>query len=160
MTTSISFGLSGFIIGLIVGYILFKLISKPSQDSAKLAEKVQQSEQALEQYKEEVAEHLDSSSKLLEQMQSTCKDAIAQMAQSTKLLQEATPEEATSMPFFSQETQEELAETVQLRHGKSERKEDVKITQAPLDYSGNPSGLFNNTTQNVTKAKEESKELS
>jgi uncharacterized membrane-anchored protein YhcB (DUF1043 family) len=156
----ITIGLTSFIVGIIVGFVLFKLMGGSSQESSKLAEQVNQSEQALEKYKSEVAEHLDSSAKLLDQMHSTCKDAMAQMAQSTKLLQEATPEESASMPFFSQETQEQLAETVQLRHSSSERKEDVKITEAPLDYSGNPSGLFDNSTQNVTKPKEENKELS
>ena len=64
------------------------------------------------------------------------------------------------MPFFSEETQEQLAQTVQLRNGDSERKEDVKITEAPLDYSGSRSGLLNTSTQNVTKPTEQKTELS
>lgn len=157
---TIIIGLTSFTLGIIIGFILFKASSGPSQESAKLAEQVNQSEQALEKYKNEVAEHLDSSATLLNQMHSTCKEAMEQMAQSTKLLQEATPEDSTTMPFFSQETQEQLAQTVQLRHSSSDRKEDIQITEAPLDYSGNPSGLFDNSTQSVTKPEALKKELS
>ena len=121
-------GLAIFIGGALLGFILNKTMSNTSQENKELSNKVNQSEQALEQYKANVAEHLESSAKLLEQMHSTCKDAMVQMAQSTKLLQEATPEESSAMPFFSQETQEQLAQTVQLRHKESDRKNDVAIT--------------------------------
>jgi uncharacterized membrane-anchored protein YhcB (DUF1043 family) len=153
-------GLAIFIGGALIGFILNKTMSNASQENKELTNKVSQSEQALEQYKANVAEHLESSAKLLEQMHSTCKDAMVQMAQSTKLLQEATPEESSAMPFFSQETQEQLAQTVQLRHKESTRRNDVEITEAPLDYSGNPSGLFKDKTQSVTNPEQNKKELS
>ena len=116
-------GLLIFIIGAVAGFIANKFFSASSQNQQKLAEKVNHSETALEQYKLDVAEHLDSSAKLLEQMNSTCKIAMEQMAQSTKLLQQATPEESVAMPFFSKETQEQLAQTVNLRHNKEDKKE-------------------------------------
>jgi len=143
-------GLLIFIIGGISGFIANKYFGSSSHKQQKLAEKVNHSETALEQYKLDVAEHLDNSAKLLEQMNSTCNAAIEQMAQSTKLLQQATPEESITMPFFSKETQDQLAQTVSLRHNKEERKEEQLITEAPLDYSGNPSGLFDDKKQSVT----------
>ncbi|NQZ80580.1 MAG: YhcB family protein [Colwellia sp.] len=143
-------GLLIFIIGAVAGFIVNKFFSASSQNQQKLAEKVNHSETALEQYKLDVAEHLDSSAKLLEQMNSTCKIAMEQMAQSTKLLQQATPEESVAMPFFSKETQEQLAQTVNLRHNKEDKKEEEQVTEAPLDYSGNPSGLFDDKKQSVT----------
>jgi len=143
-------GLLIFIIGSISGFIANKYFGSSSHNQQKLAEKVNHSETALEQYKLDVAEHLDNSAKLLEQMNSTCKIAIEQMAQSTKLLQRATPDESVTMPFFSKETQDQLAQTVSLRHNKEERKEEQIITEAPLDYSGNPSGLFDDKKQSVT----------
>ena len=143
-------GLLIFIIGAVAGFIVNKFFSASSQNQQKLAEKVNHSETALEQYKLDVAEHLDSSAKLLEQMNSTCKIAMEQMAQSTKLLQQATPEESVAMPFFSKETQEQLAQTVNLRHNKEDKKEEEQVTEAPLDNSGNPSGLFDDKKQSVT----------
>ena len=149
-----------FIIGAIVGFIANHFLSSSSQEQRKLAEQVNKSEEALSQYKLDVSEHLESSAKLLEQMHSTCKDAMVQMAESTKLLHEATPDDASAMPFFSQETQEQLAQTVKLRHNDSDRKIDETPTEAPLDYSGNPSGLFEDKTQSVTNSDKGTKELS
>ncbi len=143
-------GLGIFIVGAIVGFIANKMLFASSQETKKLAEKASQSESELAQYKLDVAEHLDSSAKLLEQMNSTCQTAMAQMAQSTQLLQQATPANVESMPFFSKETQEQLAQTVSLRHNKDERKSDEAISEPPLDYSGAPSGLFDDKKQSVT----------
>ena len=69
------------------------------------------------------------------------------MERSTKLLQQATPTEQESMPFFAKETQDQLAQTVDLRHKREEKATSTPLTQAPLDYSGNPSGLFNDNKQ-------------
>lgn len=148
-----------FIFGVLVGFILNKLTGSSVIQNKELTNQVIKTEQALEEYKASVAEHIDSSAKVLEQMQSTCQDAMEQMAQSTKLLQEATPEDSASMPFFSQETQEQLAKTVQLRH-KGANQPDIAITEAPLDYSGNPSGLFQDKKQPVTNVDTPKTELS
>ena len=118
----------------------------------KLAAKASQSESELAQYKLDVAEHLENSTNLLEQMNSTCQVAMAQMSQSTQLLQQVTPENIENMPFFSKETQEQLAQTVNLRHNKNLRKNDETASEAPLDYSGAPSGLFDDKKQSVTNS--------
>jgi uncharacterized membrane-anchored protein YhcB (DUF1043 family) len=142
-------GLIVFIIGGLVGFFANRFLSVSSQEQQKLAEQATQSEATLAQYKLDVAEHLDSSTKLLEQMNSTCKTAMQQMEKSTELLQKATPA-ADAMPFFSKETQEQLAQTVTLRHEKRVTKEEQCIIEPPLDYSGNPSGLFADKKQSVT----------
>jgi uncharacterized membrane-anchored protein YhcB (DUF1043 family) len=46
------------------------------------------------------------------------------------------------MPFFSQETQLQLAQTASLRHRKRTSDDVEPSTEAPLDYSGQASGLF------------------
>ena len=146
-------GLLIFIIGVAAGFVANKFFSASSRDQQKLSEQVNQSQRAFEQYKLDVAEHLDDSASLLEQMNQTCQSAMAQMAQSTKLLQQATPDESVVMPFFSKETQEQLAQTVNLRHNKkTEKTSNREITEPPLDYSGNPSGLFDDKKQSVTNS--------
>lgn len=144
-------GLIVFIAGTLAGFFANRFLSASHQEQQKLAEQASESESALVQYKLDVAEHLDSSTKLLEQMNSTCKSAMNQMEQSTKLLQQATPSDE-AMPFFSKETQEQLAQTVNLRHDKREPKAPEAVTEPPLDYSGNPSGLFDDSKQSVTTA--------
>ncbi|PKG85433.1 DUF1043 domain-containing protein [Colwellia sp. 75C3] len=139
-----------FIIGGIGGFFATRLLSNTSQEQRKLADQVTKSETALDQYKLDVAEHLSSSAKLLDQMNNTCQTAMKQMQESTQLLQKATTAEVEGMPFFSAETQQQLAQTATLRHQKRSSETAEGMTEAPLDYSGNPSGLFADQKQKVT----------
>lgn len=143
-------GIIIFAVGALVGFIASKFLSAAETENKSLAEKATQAEASLAQYKLDVAEHLDNSTQLLEQMNQTCQKAMKQMEQSTQLLQQATPTDIEHMPFFSKETQEQLAQTVALRHNKEERKTDEPRTEAPLDYSGEASGLFADKKQPVT----------
>ncbi|SET60952.1 Z-ring associated ZapG family protein [Thalassotalea agarivorans] len=144
-------GLIVFALGAVAGFFANHFLSDASREKQKYAEKAYKSEAALAKYKQDVAEHLESSAKLLEQMNETCQVAMKQMSQSTQLLKQATPKDAASMPFFSEETQEQLAKTVALRHDRS-KKDEEQVTQAPLDYSGEASGLFNDKSQVVTNS--------
>ena len=65
-----------FFIGIAVGYFANRFFSTSSQTQQKLAEQVSKSDAALNQYKLDVADHLASSAKLLEQMNSTCQTAM------------------------------------------------------------------------------------
>ena len=143
-------GLIIFIVGGIAGFVANKTLSASSQEHKKLIEQASQSEGDLAQYKLDVAKHLDSSAKLLEQMNSTCQTAMKQMTESTSLLQQATTNEAVHMPFYSKETQAHLAETVNLRDQTKTAEVNDYVTEAPLDYSDNPSGLFDDKKQTVT----------
>lgn len=131
-----------FVVGAVVGFFANHFLSSANQEQRKLAEQVNKTEAALSQYKLDVADHLESSAKLLGQMNNTCQTAMKQMEESTQLLQRATTNDNDGMPFFSQETQEQLAQTAGLRHPKRVAKQAGLNTEAPLDYSGEASGLF------------------
>ena len=135
-----------FVVGVLIGFFANHFLSSANKEQRKLAEQANKSEIALSQYKLDVAEHLESSAVLLEKMNSTCQTAMKQMTQSTQLLQKASIPDADNMPFFSQETQEQLAQTAGLRHTKRVTKSEPS-TQAPLDYSGKASGLFVDSQQ-------------
>ncbi len=139
-----------FIVGSIVGFFANHFLSSSNQEQRKLAEQVTKSEAALAQYKLDVADHLESSANLLEQMNSTCQTAMKQMEESTQLLQRATTSDTDGMPFFSQETQQQLAQTAGLRHPKRSTKNVEAATEAPLDYSGQASGLFIDAKQKAS----------
>ncbi|WP_448245423.1 YhcB family protein [Thalassotalea agariperforans] len=149
---TVVFIILGFIAGIIAGAFGFKMLASSAIEQKQLAEKVASSEKALAQYKLDVAEHLDNSASLLAQMNNTCQAAMKQMEESTQLLKQATPLDMSTMPFFSKETQEQLAETVSLRHKKESNEPPVCITEPPLDYSGQATGLFDDKKQPVTKA--------
>ena len=139
-----------FVVGAIIGFFANHFLSSSNQEQRKLAEQVSNSEAALSQYKLDVADHLESSAKLLEKMNNTCQTAMKQMEESTQLLQKATTSDTDGMPFFSQETQEQLAQTAGLRHPKRDTTKVESNTQPPLDYSGEASGLFIDQEQQDT----------
>lgn len=143
-----------FIIGAILGFIANHFLSSSNQEQRRLAEQANKSEAALSQYKLDVSDHLESSAKLLEQMNGTCQTAMKQMQESTQLLKSATKNDAETMPFFSQETQDQLAQTAGLRHPKkTDEKIDIDtVTEAPLDYSSEASGLFIDEKQKQTSS--------
>jgi len=141
-----------FIIGGISGFFANRLLSSTSQEQRKLADQVNKSEAALDQYKLDVAEHLDSQPSYSTKWMTRVKQLWKQMQESTQLLQKATTVETDGMPFFSAETQQQLAQTATLRHQKRDNDTAEAITEAPLDYSGNPSGLFADQKQKVTTA--------
>jgi uncharacterized membrane-anchored protein YhcB (DUF1043 family) len=138
------------LVGAAIGFVASRFLSASVQDNQKLSARVSNSEDALAQYKLDVAEHLDDSTILLNKMNSTCQTAMLQMEKSTQLLKQATPLDVDGMPFFSKETQEQLAQTVSLRHSRAERKSEETSTEPPLDYSGQASGLFADKKQSVT----------
>ena len=131
-----------FVVGAIIGFFANHFLSASNQEQRKLSEQVSKSEAALSQYKLDVADHLASSASLLDQMNNTCQTAMKQMEESTQLLQRVTANDVDGMPFFSQETQDQLAQTAGLRHPKRTAKQEEFNTQPPLDYSGKASGLF------------------
>lgn len=131
-----------FIVGAIIGFFANHFLASSGQEQRKLAEQVSKSEASLAQYKLDVADHLESSANLLAQMNSTCQTAMKQMEESTQLLQQVTTSDVDGMPFFSQETQQQLAQTAGLRRQKRASENVKTATEAPLDYSGEASGLF------------------
>ena len=142
-----------FVVGAIVGFFANHFLSSSSQEQRKLSEQVSKSEASLSQYKLDVADHLESSANLLDQMNNTCQTAMKQMEESTQLLQRVTTNDVEGMPFFSQETQDQLAQTAGLRHPKRAAKQVESNTEAPLDYSGEASGLFiDQKQQDASKA--------
>lgn len=147
---NIIIALALLIVGGLIGFLANHFFSSSSQEQRKLAEKASASDAALNQYKLDVADHLASSAQLLEQMNSTCQTAMKQMQESTLLLQKATAVDVDGMPFFSAETHAQLAETVELRHTKRTDDAEKEISQPPLDYSNEASGLFVDKKQTVT----------
>jgi uncharacterized protein len=149
--TSVVVGILTFIVGAMTGFFAQRFFVI-SPDQSQLKQQVLQSENDLAQYKQEVAQHLEKSANLLAQMNVTCQTAMQQMAQSTQLLQQATPK-INHMPFFSEETQQQLAATVHERRSTRRVKQNQNkeaITQPPLDYSSGPSGIFADQKQAVT----------
>jgi len=145
MITALTF----FIVGCIVGFIANHFFSNSTQKYRKLAEKVKTNEASLASYKSDVANHLENSTALLNQMNNTCQIAMKQMEESTQLLQRASTNETQDMPFFSQETQEQL---MKASHLKSQKRSYETASEPALDYSGSASGLFSDQKSKASNA--------
>ncbi len=148
----IVYGILIFLLGALIGAAGYKALSISATEQKQLNEKVKENEEALSQYKLDVAKHLDDSAKLLEQMNTTCQAAMKQMEESTKLLNKATEDDKPDMPFFDQETQEHLAKSITLQDSNKNKIQEVTNTEPPLDYSNKASGLFDDSKQSVTKS--------
>ena len=140
----------GVLIGAIGGFFVSRTLSASEQDYKKLEQEVSESKSSLEQYQQDVAAHLDSSAKLLTQMNKACQDAMTQMEQSTSLLNNANSN-SKGMPFFAAETEADIRSNPVKVKASRPRKQD-HLTEAPRDYSADPSGLFNDDKQVVTNS--------
>ena len=133
--------LAGLVVGLVGGYFVSRKLSASDQEFQQLERQVVESKTSLEKYQQEVAEHLDSSTKLLAQMNDACQTALVQMEKSTQLLRHANTE-STNMPFFSSEAQAHLRDNADKTRSRRNRKV-APLDEAPRDYAGDGSGLFN-----------------
>ncbi|TLU66698.1 DUF1043 family protein [Thalassotalea litorea] len=130
--------LSIFVAGLIIGIVATRLLSSSSQENQRLEKEVEQRRSSMESYQQDVAVHLKSSMELLGQMNAACTKAMLQMEKSTDLLNKVN-QETNGMPFFGAETEAELQAVAKLQRRK---KKVENLTEAPRDYSSDPSGLF------------------
>lgn len=130
--------LSIFVAGLVIGIVATRLLSSASQENQRLEKEVEESRTSLETYQQDVAVHLKSSMELLGQMNEACTKAMLQMEKSTELLNKVN-QETNGMPFFGAETEAELKAVAKMQRRK---KKVENLTEAPRDYSSDPSGLF------------------
>ncbi|QDP00318.1 YhcB family protein [Thalassotalea sp. PS06] len=130
--------LSIFVAGLVIGIVATRLLSSASQENQRLEKEVEESRTSLESYQQDVAVHLKSSMELLGQMNEACTKAMLQMEKSTELLNKVN-QETNGMPFFGAETEAELQAVAKMQRRK---KKVENLTEAPRDYSSDPSGLF------------------
>ncbi|KGJ98977.1 YhcB family protein [Thalassotalea sp. ND16A] len=140
----------GAVIGTIGGFFISNKMSASEQDYKRLEQEASANKTSLKNYQQEVATHLASSAQLLNQMNETCATAMAQMEKSTILLHKAT-NETKAMPFFSEEIEAQMRTSPDKLKAAQPRKKE-QITEAPRDYSADPSGLFNDEKQVVTNS--------
>jgi uncharacterized membrane-anchored protein YhcB (DUF1043 family) len=128
-------------IGLIViiavaAFFIGAFVTKKQFKQDKLEEQAEQAQNALEQYRQDVADHLANTGKLVNKMKENYDQLLSHVEETNQLLLEdrnPTPSE----PFFSKETTEQLQASLK------ERQSDRSSAQAqPTDYVSGESGLF------------------
>ncbi|WP_404342470.1 YhcB family protein [Pseudoalteromonas mariniglutinosa] len=120
----------------IAAFIIGGFVTKKQFKQDKLEQQVEQANNALEQYRQDVADHLASTSKLVSKMKDNYEQLLNHVDETNKLLL-ADKKQHASEPFFSKETTEQLQASLQ------ERQSDRSSADAqPADYVVGTSGLF------------------
>lgn len=133
-------------IAAVVGFFLGSWLTKKQLKQSELAQQAKEAQDALSQYRQDVADHLDSTNKLVDKMKDNYDQLASHVAQTNQLLLSDKKAEPTAEPFFSKETTEQLQASLNQR---SERPPTHAIyDDQPADYAAGESGLF---TEQVAK---------
>ncbi|MEO2267853.1 YhcB family protein [Pseudoalteromonas pernae] len=104
-----------------------------------LEEQAHKAQSELEQYRQDVADHLDNTNKLINKLKDNYEQLANHVAQSNSLLT-LKKEVDMSQPFFSKETTEQLHASLNQR---PERHATHTLHDSqPADYAAGESGLF------------------
>ncbi|KZX00857.1 hypothetical protein JL49_08565 [Pseudoalteromonas luteoviolacea] len=138
MTTIAWLGL--LIIVAISAFFLGSLFTKKQFKHEEIEQQAKQAEQNLEQYRQDVADHLASTKKLVGKMQDNYSQLLQHVEDTNQLLFEEKSKKP-SEPFFSKETTEQLQASLRARPEKR-RSDESTYTNPPVDYAEGESGLF------------------
>ncbi|TMP08762.1 DUF1043 domain-containing protein [Pseudoalteromonas sp. S3178] len=124
------------VITAVVAFFIGAFVTKKQFKQDELKEQAEQAENALEQYRQDVADHLASTGKLVNKMKENYDQLLSHVEETNQLLLEDR-NKAPAEPFFSKETTEQLQASLK------ERQCDRSNAQAqPADYVSGESGLF------------------
>jgi len=124
------------IIVAISAFFIGAFVTKKQFKQDELEQQVEQANNALEQYRQDVADHLASTGKLVSKMKDNYDQLLNHVEETNKLLL-ADKKQHPNEPFFSKETTEQLQSSLQDRRG------DRSSAEAqPADYVVGETGLF------------------
>lgn len=127
--------------GLVIGAIAARLFSIRQFNQNQLKVDLEESKTQLQNYRTEVSVHLETTQRLMSQLQDNYEQIVRHMA-STKmtLVDKAPVERASNLNYFSTDTAEHIRKS--LGQIDERRRKQVSHSQQPLDYAGHSSGLM------------------
>ena len=130
-------------------FFLGSIYTKRQYEHDELEKEVEKAQHSLEQYKQDVADHLASTNKLVSKMRDNYEQLVNHVEETNKIL--LTDNRSESMPFFSKETTEHLKASLNSLEKNKTKKEP--ISSQPADYADGESGIFadNRTNKNQTE---------
>lgn len=124
------------IIVAIAAFFIGAFVTKKQFKHDELEEQVEQAKNTLEQYRQDVADHLANTGKLVTKMKDNYDQLLSHVEETNQLLLEDR-NKAPAEPFFSKEMTEQLQASLK------ERRSDRSNADAqPADYVSGESGLF------------------
>lgn len=127
--------------GLVIGAVVTRLFSLRQFNQNKLQLELEESKTQLQNYRTEVSDHLETTQRLMSQLQDNYEQIVRHMA-STKmtLVDKAPVQRATNLNYLSTDTAEHIRKS--LGQIDERRRKQVSHSQQPLDYAGHSSGLM------------------
>jgi len=127
--------------GLVIGAIAARLFSIRQFNQNQLKVDLEESKTQLQNYRTEVSVHLETTQRLMSQLQDNYEQIVRHMA-STKmtLVDKAPVERASNLNYLSTDTAEHIRKS--LGQIDERRRKQVSHSQQPLDYAGHSSGLM------------------
>ena len=132
----------------VIAFFIGAFVTKKQFKQDELKEQAEQAQSELEQYRQDVADHLASTSKLVNKMKDNYNQLLSHVEETNQLLLEDRNKEPVA-PYFSKETTEQLQASLK------ERRSDRSSAEAqPADFVSGESGLFagENKVQERSKA--------
>ncbi|BBN80314.1 cytochrome D ubiquinol oxidase subunit III [Pseudoalteromonas sp. A25] len=140
------------IIVAIAAFFVGSVWTKKQFKHSDLEQQAQQAKHELEQYRQEVADHLASTKKLMGKMQDSYSQLLSHVEETNQVLLSEKPSHP-SEPFFSKETTEQLHASLKSR---PERRRSDRANEGfaqPTDYVDGESGLFSGERLEVEQTK-------
>ena len=124
------------VIASVVSFFTGAFVAKKQFKQHELKEQAEEAKNALEQYRQDVADHLATTGKLVNKMKENYDQLLSHVEATNQLLLEDRNQQPAE-PFFSKETTEQLQASLK------ERQSDRSSAKAqPADYVSGESGLF------------------
>ena len=124
------------VIAAVVAFFIGAFVTKKQFKQDELKEQAEKAENALEQYRQDVADHLANTGKLVNKMKENYDQLLSHVEETNQLLLEDR-NKAPAEPYFSKETTEQLQASL-----KERRSDRSSAAAQPADYVSGESGLF------------------
>ena len=125
-------------------FFLGVVLTKRQYEHDELEKEVEKAQLNLEQYKQDVADHLSNTNKLVTKMRDNYEQLVNHVQETNRIL--LTEQNKETIPFFSKETTEQLhASLDKLEKPKSKQE---SLESQPADYAEGKSGLFADNRSN------------
>ncbi len=133
------FWLGLVVIVAVAGFFVGSLVTRKQFKQEELEQEAQNAKNALEQYRQDVADHLANTGKLVSKMKDNYDQLLAHVEETNQLLL-TQKEQTPSQPFFSKETTEQLQASLKQRPERRVTRDNPD--SQPADYASGESGLF------------------
>lgn len=150
MTTFAWLGL--LVIVAIAAFFIGSTVTKKQLKHDDLEQQAQKAKHDLEQYRQDVADHLASTKKLMSKMQDSYSQLLEHVEETDKVLLTVKPQ-VPDEPFFSKETTEQLQASLNSRPERRKAESTEQPAAQPSDYVEGESGIFKGERLEVEQTK-------